>query len=116
MYFDTEDQLQDNFNEMEKLVRFVKEGRILIAVDSNARSKTWHGANTKARGRKLEEYLLIRHLHIINEERNRPTFFNCRGTSNIEITITNNNLLAKVSKWEIIFNTQLEKEEPKHKT
>jgi len=39
-----------------------------MAVDSNARSKTWHDAKTKERGRKLEEYLVSRHLHIINEE------------------------------------------------
>jgi len=36
MYFDIEDKIQNNFNEMDKLARFVKEGRILIAVDSNA--------------------------------------------------------------------------------
>jgi len=37
-----------------------------------------------------------------NEECYRPKFFNCRGTSNIDLTITNNSLLAKVSEWEII--------------
>jgi len=95
MHFDINDQIQNNLNEMDKLVRFAKEGRILIAVDSNARSKTWHDAKTNARGRKLEEYLVSRHLHIINEECYRPTFFNSIGTSNIDLTITNKNLLAR---------------------
>jgi hypothetical protein len=70
-------------------------------VDSNARSKTWHDVKTNARGKKMEEYLVSRQLHIINEECFRPTFFNCRRTSNIDLTLTNNNLLAKVCEWEI---------------
>jgi len=70
-------------------------------VDSNARSKTWLDAKTNARGRKLKEYIVSRHLHIINEEFYRATFFNCRGRSNTDLTITNYNLLAKVSEWEI---------------
>ena len=40
MYFDINDQIQINLKEMDKLVRFDKEGRILLAVDSSARSKT----------------------------------------------------------------------------
>jgi len=68
MYIDINNQIQKKFNEMDKQVRLAKEGRILIAVDSNARSKTWHDAKTNARGRKLEEYLVSSHLHIINEE------------------------------------------------
>ena len=40
MYFDVDDQIQNNLNKMEKLIQFAKEGRILMAMDSNARSKT----------------------------------------------------------------------------
>ena len=65
MYFDIDDQIQNNLKEMNKLVRFAKEGRILIAVHTNARSKPWQDAKTNARGTKLEEYLVSRHLHIM---------------------------------------------------
>jgi len=101
MSFDINDEIQNNLNEMDKLVRFAKEGRIMITVDSNARSKTWHYSKTNARGRKVEDYLVSRHLHIINEECYRRTFFNSIGTSNRDLTITNNNLLATVSEWDI---------------
>jgi len=47
-------------------MRFVKGGRILIAVDSNSRSKRWHDSKTNAQGIKLEEYLVTKHLHLIN--------------------------------------------------
>jgi len=45
---------------MDELLRFVKGGRILKAVDSNSRSKTWHDFKTNSRGRKLKEYLVSR--------------------------------------------------------
>jgi len=86
---------------MDELLRFVKGGRILKAVDSNSRSKTWHDFKTNSRGRKLEEYLVSRHLHIINEESERPTFFNSIRLSNIDLTIANNNLIAEVNEWGI---------------
>jgi len=70
-------------------------------VDSNARSKTWHDAKTNARGRNLEEYLISRHLHIINKELYSPNIFNCIGTSNNVLNITNKKPLAKVREWEI---------------
>jgi hypothetical protein len=40
-------------------------------------------------------------LHIINEESDRFNFNNNRGSSNIDLTITNNNLITAVSDWEI---------------
>jgi len=101
MYFDIEDQIENNFTKMDGLMRFVKGGRILIAVDSNARSKTWHDVKTNSRGRKMEEYLASKQLHIINEESVRFTFRNSRGSSKIDVTVTNNNLIAAVNEWEI---------------
>jgi len=55
MYFDMEDQIENDFTKMDGLMRFVKGGTILIAVESNARSKTWHDVKTNSRGRKMEE-------------------------------------------------------------
>jgi len=101
MYFDLEDQIENNFTKMDELMRFVKGGRILRAVDSNSQSKMWHNLKTNSRGRKLEEYLASKHLHILNEESDRSTFLNSRGSSNIDLTITNNNLIAAVNEREI---------------
>jgi hypothetical protein len=125
MYFDIEDQIENNFKKMDEILRFASGGRILIAADSNSRSKTWHDVKTNSRGRKMEEYLASKQLHIINEESDWFTFNNTRGSSNIDLTITNNNLTAAVSGWEImqktayltttISNIKLMKEEPKDK-
>jgi hypothetical protein len=101
MYFDTEDQTENNLPKIDTLLQFAKGGRILIAADSNSRSTTWHDKFTNSRGKKLEEYPASKQLHIINEESDRFTFHNSRGSRNIDLTITNNNLIAAVNEWEI---------------
>ena len=49
----------------------------------------------------MEEFLESRHLRIINEQCEKFTFQNSRGSSNIDLKITNNNLIAGVQVWEI---------------
>jgi hypothetical protein len=49
----------------------------------------------------MEEYLASKQLHIIDEESDWFNFNNSRGSSNKDLTIINNNLLAPVSGWEI---------------
>jgi len=73
MYFDTEDQIQNNFKKIDALLQFAKGGRTLIDTDSNSRSTTWHDTLTNTRGKKLEEYLASKQLHIVNEESERST-------------------------------------------
>jgi len=101
MYFDIEDQIENNFIEIDALLHFTKGGKILIATDSISRSTTWHDLLTNSRGKKLEDYLASIQLHIINEESERFTYHNIRGSSNIDLTITNKNLIVAVNDWEI---------------
>ena len=70
---------------------------ILITMDSNSRSKTWHDKLTNARGKNLEEFLISKQLFIMNEESQMNTFQSSRGSSNIDLTISNNKLLKEVS-------------------
>ena len=101
MYLDNEEQIENSFTKLDKILQFTKGARMLIATDSNSRSKTWHDKITNPRGKKLEEYLASRHLHIINEESETYTFHNSRGSSNIDLTITNDNLITDMHEWEI---------------
>ena len=84
MYLDNEEQIENSFTKLDKILQFTKGARMLIATDSNSRSKTWHDKITNPRGKKLEEYLASRHLHIVNEESETYTFHNSRGSSNID--------------------------------
>ena len=53
------------------------------------------------RGRILEEFLSINQLHILNEDSDYTTFSSTRGSSNIDLTIVNTQLLRTVNDWEI---------------
>jgi hypothetical protein len=58
MYFDFEDQIENNFTKIDALLRLANGRKLLIAADTNSRSKTWHDITTNSRGKKLEEYLV----------------------------------------------------------
>jgi hypothetical protein len=72
-----------------------------MGIDSNSRSTTWYDVQTNHRGKVLEEFLASNQLHIINEDSTRTTFHSSRGSSNIDLTIANDQMLAAVKDWEI---------------
>jgi hypothetical protein len=53
MYFDIQDQIENNLNEIDEIRKLTKGGKILIAADTNARSKTWHDHSSNSRGKNL---------------------------------------------------------------
>ena len=79
MYFDCADQIENSFTIIDEILRFAKGEGTLIAIDSNSRSTTWYDILTNIRGKKLEEYLASKLLHIINEESESTTFHSRRG-------------------------------------
>ena len=83
---------------MESILQFIKGGKLIVGVNSNSRSTVWHDKITNIRGKKLEEFVASHHLHVINEENKRTTFQSTRGKSNIDLTITNNQMLTDVKK------------------
>ena len=52
MYFDYEEQIENKFNKLDEIMRFINGGGILIAADSNSRSKTWHDVITNSKRQK----------------------------------------------------------------
>jgi hypothetical protein len=101
IYLDYNEPMENNIKTLEKIVKFTKGAKILIGMDSNSRSTTWHDVRTNTRGKLLEEFLSNSQLHIINEGSMRTTFQSSKGASNIDLTIANNQMLAAVQDWEI---------------
>jgi len=85
MYFDIQGQIESNLNKIDEIMKLTKDRKVLIAADTNARSKTWHDHSTNSRGKKLEEFLVAAQLHIINEYSERNTFNNIRG---LDVSVT----------------------------
>jgi hypothetical protein len=86
---------------IEKLMQHAKGAGVLIATDSNSRSTLWHDTLTNTRGRILEEFITSKQRHIMNKEGSNTTFRNRIGASDIDLTIVNDQLLRRVSGWEI---------------
>ena len=101
MYFDINRQILGDLNEIEAIIHHAKGAGVLLDIGSNSRSTSWHDTQTNTRGRILEEFPISKHLLIMNEESTLTTFLNSRGSSNIDLTVTSNQLLRTVEHWEV---------------
>ena len=50
IYLDINHQLHDNMIKIEAIIQHAKGAGILLAMDSNSRSTTWHDMQTNTRG------------------------------------------------------------------
>jgi len=101
MYFDINRPIYYDLQKMQAIIMHANGVGIVFAVDSNARSTSWHGVLTNKRGKAMDEFLISRQLHIANEESCRTTFWTSRGASNIDLTILNNQAIGLISGWTI---------------
>jgi len=56
MYFDLKRSIDQDFKKMQAVTAHAKGTGIVFAIDSNARSTTWHDVLTNKRGKKMEEF------------------------------------------------------------
>jgi len=72
---------------------------LVLAIDSNARSKLRFDKHTNTRGRTMEEFIISRDLQILNKETGIPTFETSRGRSWIDLTLCNSKLSQYTRRW-----------------
>ena len=100
IYLDIENEITMDLYKIENILQFAKGRGLIVAMDSNARSKTWHDVLTNKRGRILEEFVISNRIHIVNEDSKLTTFESNRGTSNIDLTIADNKMATLIKKWQ----------------
>ena len=100
MYFDVTKEIERELDKIEEILEFTKGNGLVIAVAINSRSVAWHESQTNRRGKIMEEYIISKNLNM-NEESELTTFQNRRRSSNIDLTIVNNQLLTALKNWEI---------------
>ena len=88
--------ITEDFNKIKNIMQFAKGNGLLVAIDSNARSKTWHDVIANKRGRLLEEFVIENRLHIINEESRLTNFESNRGNNNVDLTLTDAKMVTLV--------------------
>ena len=101
MYFDIMKEIERELDKIDEILEFTKENGLVIAIDSNSRSTTWHDIQTNKMEKIMEEFIISKSIYITNEESERTTFKNRQGSSNIDLTILNNLLLKALKNWEI---------------
>jgi hypothetical protein len=98
LYFDILEDNESNIRKTGKILNYTKGQGLLITADCNARSKTWYDTMTNQRGKNLEDFITIHNLKIVNV-RSEPTFETTRGSSYVDLTIVNNQLIRRVTDW-----------------
>jgi len=88
MYLDITEKLDKNIEQINDILQLTNMRGLLITMDSNSRSRMWHDKLTNGRGKKLEEFLISKQLFVMNED-SEMTFQSTRGSSNIDLTISN---------------------------
>ena len=101
MYMDITEKIDTGIQKISDTLQLANRSSILFTLDSNSRSRTWYDKLTNERGKKLEEFLISKQLFILNEESEMKTFQSSRGSSNIDLTISNHRLLKEVKEWKI---------------
>jgi hypothetical protein len=81
MYFDRQKPLEHDLTKVDAILQHAKRVGAIIAMGSNARS-SWHDKTTNNRGKYLEDYIISKQLHIMNEPSANTTFESRIGKSN----------------------------------
>jgi hypothetical protein len=89
LYCDITEDIDINIRKTEQILNYLKGQGLLIAVDSNASSKTWNDTITNQRGRVLEEFLTIYNLHIISDG-SETIYETSIASIYVDLTIVNN--------------------------
>jgi hypothetical protein len=100
MYFDRQKPLEYDLTKVDAILQHAKRVGAFIAMDSNARSTSWHDTRSN-RGKHLEEYIISKQLHVMNEPSANTTFESRTGKSNTDLTLVTSNVLMSISDWKI---------------
>jgi hypothetical protein len=101
MYFDRQKPIEHDMTKVDAILLHTQRVGAIIAMNSNARSTTWHDIITSNRGKQLEEYITSKQLHIMNEPSAFSTFESRTGKSNTDLTLVTSNAVRRISDWKI---------------
>jgi len=99
MYWDRQKTIEKDLSNVDKILKHrIREG-FIIAMDSNARSTTWHDTTTNNRGKQIQEYIISKMLLIVNEPSTITNFKNRIRKSNTDLTLATSNVLRRITDW-----------------
>ena len=87
--------------QLRKTLDKIGKKKVLICMDSNARSTTWFSSDVDARGMALEELIAEYDLTVLNKAGSPHTFAAANGKSNIDVTLATRSLVPQIQHWKV---------------
>ena len=100
LYCQFKNDIQVHLDELETVLVALKNKKVLIATDANAKSHLW-GFESDAKGVKLEDFIMRHDLTVINNKEDLPTCRGTRGETRIDVTLVTSNAIKCVKDWKV---------------
>lgn len=97
MYFNINQPIDIDLHKMQAILAHAKGGTIIFAIGTLDQPRGLTYWPTK----EGIYWLIIRRLHIANEDSSCTTFGTCRGGSNIDLTVLNNQAMDFICEWAV---------------
>ena len=93
--------IEQFLSKVENIMLRLNGKKIIITMDSNAKSEVWFSETTDERGKIVEEFLAANGMYCINKPNNPYTFSTINGESNIDVTFVSGSMLSKIYDWKV---------------
>ncbi|CAL7932858.1 unnamed protein product, partial [Xylocopa violacea] len=100
-YFQYSDQIEPYLQHLDIILHKLKGHNIIICLDANAKSPTWHSKHSDERGELLESLIAQHNLFVVNKPSEIHTFDSFQGKTNIDVTLTNSSSYKLISDWTV---------------
>jgi hypothetical protein len=100
-YFSPNNDLNEELNNLQKLVDISTNKSIIISMDSNSHSQVWYDLNDDQRGEVLLDFMDRNNFILMNNNEDIPTFDNIRTKSSIDLTLVSEDLMNEMNSWEV---------------
>lgn len=100
-YFQYSDKIEEHLNHLEKVLLTLKGNRLLVTIDSNARSSLWGPQEIDTKGPKLVDLISAYGMVVINNIGQGPTYRTARGASYIDVTLASPAMSQFLGEWKV---------------
>lgn len=100
-YFQHRDDIEVHLRHLDMVLRTLRGKRVIVALDSNAKSALWGSPVTDERGVQLEDLIRASGMDILNDAGQPATFWTTRGESYIDVTLASPSMSRFVKDWKV---------------
>ncbi|KMQ93113.1 retrovirus-related pol polyprotein [Lasius niger] len=95
------DEIEEHLRHIKAVFHSLREKRLIVVVDANARSSLWCLHETVDRGAKLEDLIQANGIEVVNDVGQAPTFWMARGSSFIDVTLVSASMSQFIGDWKV---------------